>query len=107
MPQNPIQDLDFLEQNDAIVSLSGGLYTQVYGTAQTGYGFAFATISSFASGQQAYTLTSTSTSVQNTSFSTTSYAQAMGTASATVGSSFSTTLDKSISSSIYVNYSFH
>jgi hypothetical protein len=107
MQQNPIQDLSFFEDIHEFEHLSGGIYTQVYGTAQTGYGVAFATVNSFASGQQTYTFGSTLTSIQNTSFSTTSYAQSVGTASAKSGNSFSSATNKYLSSSTYINYSFH
>jgi hypothetical protein len=107
MQKELIQDLDFLEVQTEPQIIIGGVYTQVSGTALTGYGFAFANINSLANGQQTSTFGSTLTSVQHTSFSTTSNAQATGVATATSGNSFSSNTNKYISSSTYINYSFH
>jgi hypothetical protein len=101
-----IQDLDFLEAQNEPQSIIGGVYTQVSGTAQTGYGFASANINSLANGQRTSTFGSTFASVQRTSFSTSSNAQATGVATATSGNSFSSTTNKYVSSSTYINCSF-
>lgn len=84
-----IQDLEFLEEEDQIDSITGGLFTQVNGSLQIGTAFARATVTSLAYGPQTATTANTSTKTKLTPFSSTTTATATGSAWASDGSSIS------------------
>jgi len=99
-----IKDLNFLKFTSEEVHLLGGAYTQVIGSAITGYNSSFATVNSLSIGQKTCTYTKTFANTRKTSFSSINYAQASGLAIASPGGTHSTSTAKytSFSSFLFV-----